>query len=158
MGGPLSRSFRDGCLGRPVPPKQSSSVRPRGKALGTFGLSLLLLAGCKTAEITEYQVPATILRAFRKDHPQAQAPRYSLQMRDGFRVYQVEFLEGDTESDLYYDVQGRIFVSKADRRRAEQEREAREEEARQGQAEVRDNAAGETVSNSSSSGAASRSP
>jgi hypothetical protein len=117
----------------------------------------LLVAACKTADITEYQVPATVLRAFRKDHPGAQAPRYSLQMRDGFRVYQIEFLEGDAELDLFYDVQGRPFVSKADRRRAEQEREAQKEEAQQ-EAESRADSPHEGVADPKPPEAASKPP
>lgn len=105
---------------------------PRGVAIRLILIGIFaIFFGCKSGEITEYQLPATIHRAFKKDHPNAGSAQYSVQMRDSVKVYQIDFVEGETEQTVFYDVQGRLFVSKAERRRAEQEKAALEEDVRQ---------------------------
>lgn len=89
----------------------------------------LLLQGCQPgSEITEYQAPAQILRSFRTEHPAAQAVSYRQMTKDGFKVYQVQYLEGEEEKEAWYNVQGKPFVSKAERRVVEQERLKQQEE------------------------------
>lgn len=48
--------------------------------------------------------------------------------KDGFKVYQVQYLEGEEEKEAWYNVQGKPFVSKAERRVVEQERLKQQEE------------------------------
>ena len=89
----------------------------------------LLLQGCQPgSEITEYQAPAQILRSFRAEHPAAQAVSYRQMTKDGFKVYQIQYLEGEEEKEAWYNVQGKPFVSKAERRVVEQERLKQQEE------------------------------
>lgn len=89
-----------------------------------------LLEGCQPgSEITEYQAPAQILRTFRAEHPAAQAVSYRQVSKDGVKVYCVQYLEGEEEKESWYNVQGRPFVSKAERRAAEQERLKQQEES-----------------------------
>lgn len=90
-----------------------------------------LEACTSSGNITEYQVPAAILRAFRSEHPLVESPVYNVITKDGLKVYQVSYLEGETEKEIFYNVQGKPFVSRADKRRADQERERLEEEARE---------------------------
>ena len=59
------------------------------------------------------------------------SPVYSVTMKDGVKVYQVNFMEEENEREVCYNVQGKPFVSRADKRRADQERERLEEEARE---------------------------
>lgn len=95
-----------------------------------LGGGILLLQGCHPgSEITEYQAPAQILRAFRSEHPGAQAITYRQMTKDGFKVYLVQYLEGEEEKEAYYNVQGKAFVSKAERRMADQETLKKQEEA-----------------------------
>jgi hypothetical protein len=89
----------------------------------------VILQGCQPGtEITEYQAPAQILRAFRSEHPAAQAVSYRQMTKDGVKVFWVQFLDGEEEKEAWYNVQGKPFVSKAERRSAEQEREKQQEE------------------------------
>ncbi len=88
------------------------------------------LEGCQPGtEITEYQAPAQILRTFRAEHPGAQAVSYRQLSKDGVKVYLIQYLEGEEEKDVWYNVQGKPFVSKAERRSAEQERLKQQEES-----------------------------
>jgi len=88
------------------------------------------LEGCQPGtEITEYQAPAQILRTFRAEHPGAQAVSYRQLSKDGVKVYLIQYLEGEEEKDVWYNVQGKPFVSKAERRSAEQEEKTPEHPA-----------------------------
>jgi hypothetical protein len=93
-----------------------------------IGGSILLQACQPGSEITEYQAPAQILRTFRAEHPEAQAVSYRQSTKDGFKVYLVQYLDGEEEKEAWYNVQGKPFVSKAERRVAEQERVKQQEE------------------------------
>ena len=101
---------------------------------GTLVTTLLLggmtfLQGCQPgSEITEYQAPAQILRTFRAEHPGAQAVSYRQLSKDGVKVFWVQYLEGEEEKEAWYNVQGKPFVSKAERRSAEQDRLKHQEE------------------------------
>ena len=97
-------------------------------ALTVLGCSALL-QGCQPGtEITEYQAPAQILRTFRSEHPTAQAVSYRQMTKDGVKVFWVQYLDGEEEKEAWYNVQGKPFVSKAERRSAEQERQKQQEE------------------------------
>lgn len=126
---------------------------PVDRSLGLV-LTLALLsfgwAGCKSGGITEYQAPAAILRAFRAEHPSAASPSFSVTTKDGIKVYQVEFMEDEAEREVFYNVQGKPFVSKADKRKAEQERERLEEEAREAAEEKQKESAPEATQGESS--------
>ena len=88
------------------------------------------ISGCQPgSEITEYQAPAQILRTFRAEHPGAQAVSYRQMSKDGVKVFWVQYLEGEEEKEAWYNVQGKPFVSKAERRSAEQERLKQQEES-----------------------------
>jgi len=89
----------------------------------------VLLQGCQPGtEITEYQAPAQILRTFRSEHPSAQDVSYRQMTKDGVKVFLVQYLDGEEEKQAWYNVQGKPFVSRAERRSADQEREKQEEE------------------------------
>lgn len=90
----------------------------------------VFLLGCQPgSEITEYQAPAQILRTFRSEHPGAQAVSYRQMTKDGVKVFLVQYLEGEEEKEVWYNVQGKPFVSRAERRSAEQERQKQQEES-----------------------------
>jgi len=91
---------------------------------------IVLLEGCQSgSEITEYQAPAQILRAFRAEHPAAQAVSYRQMTKDGVKVFLVQYLDGEEEKEAWYNVQGKPFVSRAERRSADQERQKQQEES-----------------------------
>lgn len=92
--------------------------------------SICIFSGCQPGSaITEYQAPAQILRAFHAEHPAAQSVSYRQMTRDGVKVFWVQYTEGEEEKEVWYNVQGKPFVSKAEKRSLEQERQKQQEEA-----------------------------
>lgn len=92
-----------------------------------------VLWGCQPgSQLTEYQAPAFLLRAFHKDHPNAESVTYRQMTKDGVRVYLVDFMEMDegseVEKEAWYNAQGKPFVSRASKRLAEQEQQRLAEE------------------------------
>ena len=62
------------------------------------------------------------------DHPAAHAVSYRQMTRDGVKVYLVQYDDGEEEKEAWYNVQGKPFVSKAEKRSVEQERQKQQEE------------------------------
>ena len=104
------------------------------KTLSLLTLPLISsLQGCQPGnELTEYQTPAFILKAFRRDHPHAESVTYRQLTRDNVRVYQVNYEEveedGEVSKVAWYNAQGKPFVSRSEKRLAEQEQQKLAEE------------------------------
>lgn len=113
-------------------------------AVTLIGCTVFFL-GCQPgSEITEYQAPAQILRTFRSEHPGAQAVSYRQMTKDGVKVFLVQYIEGEEEKEVWYNVQGKPFVSRAERRSAEQERQKQQEESESKAKEEADEKASQT--------------
>ena len=79
------------------------------------GRCLLMMAifldGCALSggQLTVYQVPSQVLAAFRAAYPAAAEPEYRQQMKQGVRVYTVEFIENGVPLEVDYTYDGRPY-------------------------------------------------
>jgi hypothetical protein len=101
------------------------------------------LSACKPgSEITEYQAPAHILKIFHTDHPHAESATYRQMTRDGVKVYLIQYQEGEEDKEAWYTAQGKPFISKAERRTAEEvQKKLQEERDAKAQEEAEEKAA-----------------
>jgi hypothetical protein len=110
-----------------------------------FLISLLgfFLLGCQPGtQITEYQAPAHILRVFKSEHPNAQSATYRQMTRDGVKVFLIQYQEGEEDREAWYNAQGKPFISKAEKRSAdEQKQKLVDEQAAKAQEEAEEKAA-----------------
>ena len=86
---------------------------PRGLRFGGCCLLMmgLLLVGCALSggQLTVYQVPSQVLAAFKAAYPAAVEPEYRQQMKQGVRVYTVEFIENGMPLEVDYTYDGRPY-------------------------------------------------
>lgn len=92
------------------------SKRPRMPCALRFGgccllMMGLLLVGCALSggQLTVYQVPSQVLAAFKAAYPAAVEPEYRQQMKQGVRVYTVEFIENGMPLEVDYTYDGRPY-------------------------------------------------
>ena len=71
----------------------------------------LFLGGCALSggQLTVYQVPSQVLAAFKAAYPAAAEPEYRQQMKQGVRVYTVEFIENGVPLEVDYTYDGRPY-------------------------------------------------
>jgi len=71
----------------------------------------LFLGGCALpgGQLTVYQVPSQVLAAFKAAYPGAAEPEYRQQMKQGVRVYTVEFMDNGVPLEVDYTYDGRPY-------------------------------------------------
>jgi hypothetical protein len=76
-----------------------------------FLMMVLVLGGCALSggQLTVYQVPSQVLAAFKAAYPAAAEPEYRQQMKQGVRVYTVEFLDNGVPLEVDYTFDGRPY-------------------------------------------------
>jgi antibiotic biosynthesis monooxygenase (ABM) superfamily enzyme len=57
-------------------------------------------------ELTEYQLPPAVLKAFRADFPGAVEVEYEVEKERGVKVYEIEFRQDDLKREVEYDQNG----------------------------------------------------
>ena len=60
-------------------------------------------------DITEYQVPPAVLTAFKSAYPNATDVEYEENMKNGVKVYEVEFKVNDVKYEVDYSVEGKVL-------------------------------------------------
>lgn len=89
------------------------AIMPRALRFGGCCLLMigLLLVGCalSSGQLTVYQVPSQVLAAFKAAYPAAVEPEYRQQMKQGVRVYTVEFIENGMPLEVDYTYDGRPY-------------------------------------------------
>lgn len=70
------------------------------------------VCGCSlnSHTLTEYEVPASVLVAFRAAHPQASEISYQQAMRRETKIYRIQFTESGLEQDTEYSVEGKPII------------------------------------------------
>ena len=70
------------------------------------------LSGCSltTHALTEYEVPTSVLLAFRAAHPHASEIAYQQALRKETKIYRIDFTESGVEQNAEYSVEGKPII------------------------------------------------